>query len=79
MKATEMTLRDYFAGQALIGLTNDAGTHVTQLDIAKASWAIANKMMKTRAQHPCPNPGCVLGIEQHTGPCQNAYGNTIPS
>ncbi len=41
-----MTLRDYFAGQALIGLMLDKST--THFDVTKDAYEIANEMMEER-------------------------------
>ena len=46
-----MTLRDYFAGQAMINY-DDPGTG-DELHIAKGCYIIADAMLKARGEPPC--------------------------
>ena len=51
--STGMTLRDYFAGQALAGICANASKEwygATPYDIAEASVIIADEMLKAREQ-----------------------------
>lgn len=44
-----MTLRDYFAGQALTGiLSNNSNDHKTSKDIVRESYALADEMLAER-------------------------------
>jgi uncharacterized protein YodC (DUF2158 family) len=50
-QALGMTLRDWFAGQALIGILADGVVgDVTDEDVANASYAMADAMLKAREQ-----------------------------
>jgi len=44
---SDMTMRDYFAGQALVGIM--AGTFVKPQDFTKAAYNIADTMLKRRS------------------------------
>ena len=46
--ATGMTLRDYFAGQALAGYNANANFDMTHCNVAKYSYGDADAMLKAR-------------------------------
>jgi hypothetical protein len=43
-----MDLRDYFAGQVIIGLLNEANSDFTDDAIAELAYSLADAMMKAR-------------------------------
>jgi hypothetical protein len=43
-----MTLRDYFAGQAMVAYTDDNA--MSENDVARFSYALADAMLKERAK-----------------------------
>lgn len=43
-----MTLRDWFAGQALIGLLSDSNIKASQTDFAKNAYKLADAMLEAR-------------------------------
>ena len=45
-----MTLRDYFAGQAIRALVSKNGTHYTAGNQARTSYEFADEMIKERAK-----------------------------
>ena len=45
-----MSLRDYFAGQALAGLLANPNTRETRTDTALAAYFIADALLKARTQ-----------------------------
>ena len=45
VKSEGMTLRDWFAGQALAGLLAHHGAHVISIKVADSAYAIANEMI----------------------------------
>ena len=49
-KRDGMSLRDYFAGQALAGLLANPNTRETRTDTALAAYFIADALLKARTQ-----------------------------
>ena len=47
-KMTGMTLRDYFAAKALIGLLQEANAHFADDAIAELAYQLADAMMEAR-------------------------------
>lgn len=45
-----MTLRDYFAGQAMAGMMSDSGCNPTRHHTAKDSYLLADAMLAERAK-----------------------------
>ena len=45
-----MDLKDYFAGQIIIGLLNEANSDFTDDAIAELAYSLADAMMKVRGQ-----------------------------
>ena len=46
-----MTLRDWFAGQAMLGLVYNAPVDVTNATLSECAYSIADAMLTARKQH----------------------------